>query len=53
MQSQIEDHQKMVDLFQQQSQQGQNPELKSFAEETLPTLRDHLDMAQQRMAQLQ
>lgn len=53
IQAQLEGHQKMVDLFQQQSEQGQNPELKSFAEETLPTLQEHLDMAQQRMAQLQ
>ncbi len=45
-QQQLTAHQKTVDLFQQYAKQGDNDELKQFAEETLPTLQEHLEMAQ-------
>jgi putative membrane protein len=43
---QIKGHQEMISLFQQQLKQGQNEELVAFAKETLPTLKEHLAMAQ-------
>ncbi len=45
-QQQLTAHQKTVDLFQQYSDQGDNAALKQFAADTLPTLQDHLEMAQ-------
>jgi putative membrane protein len=43
---QIEAHNTAIRLFEQYAQNGQQPELKQFAERTLPTLREHLQMAQ-------
>lgn len=42
----VDDHQKAVKLFEKQSKNGENSELKTFATKTLPTLRHHLDQAQ-------
>ena len=39
-------HQEDVQLFQQALQTLQDPELKAFAQKTLPTLQEHLKMAQ-------
>jgi putative membrane protein len=39
------DHDDTVKLFKEQSQNGQDPELKSFAMKTLPILEKHDDMA--------
>jgi putative membrane protein len=36
------DHQRMVDMFRDQSNNGQEPELKSWAAKTLPKLEEHL-----------
>jgi predicted outer membrane protein len=33
-------------MFEQMSKDGANPDLKNYAEQTLPTLREHLRMAQ-------
>lgn len=43
----IEAHQKAISLFERQAREGQDPELKAFAERMLPKLREHLAMAQQ------
>jgi putative membrane protein len=46
-QDMVEDHQKDIAKFKQEASSGQNPDLKNFASETLPTLQEHLQMAQQ------
>ncbi len=43
----VQDHQKDVQLFQQEAQSGTNPQMKSFAQETLPTLQQHLSQAEE------
>ncbi|HEU4519550.1 MAG TPA: DUF4142 domain-containing protein [Microvirga sp.] len=53
MAAMAEDHQKAVDLFQKQAEEGQDPELKSFAEQTLPIIKEHLTMAQSMVQQAQ
>lgn len=37
-------HQRTIDLFQMQARRGQDRDLKTFASNTLPTLREHLQM---------
>ena len=43
---QVKAHQKSVRLYERQAKDGRDPELKAFASETLPNLREHLKMAQ-------
>jgi putative membrane protein len=45
-QMQVAAHQDAVSLFQAYSQQGDNPDLRSWASKTLPTLQQHLQHAQ-------
>lgn len=45
IQQQAEAHQNAVQLFQQYAQGGDNQQLQQFAQQTLPTLQQHLDMA--------
>lgn len=42
----VQDHRKTVDLFKKELSQGKIPALQKFAEETLPTLEDHLKEAE-------
>ena len=42
----VQDHQAAVQLFEDYSHTGKDPDLKAFAAKTLPTLRSHLEMAQ-------
>jgi putative membrane protein len=42
----VKDHRKDVAEFKKQGQQAKDPELKSWASKTLPTLQQHLDMAE-------
>lgn len=44
--SQVKDHKKMVRLLEDQIEDGENAELKRFASELLPKVREHLVMAQ-------
>jgi len=46
MQNMVEDHQKDVAEFQREADQGQDPDIKNFAATTLPTLKEHLQLAQ-------
>jgi putative membrane protein len=52
MQDQVSEHRKTISLFEKEDKSGQNAELKTFATNTLPTLRRHLQMAQDVSAQL-
>jgi putative membrane protein len=42
----IRDHEKDVAAFEREAQSGQDPELRAWAAQTVPTLREHLRMAQ-------
>jgi putative membrane protein len=46
MQHMVQDHQKDVSEFQNEAAQAQDPEIKNFAASTLPTLKQHLQLAQ-------
>ncbi|MEH1904866.1 MAG: DUF4142 domain-containing protein [Nostoc sp.] len=43
----VQDHQKTVSLFETEAQQGQDPDLKAFAAQTLPTLQEHLQQVRE------
>ncbi|HET6632196.1 MAG TPA: DUF4142 domain-containing protein [Rhodanobacteraceae bacterium] len=45
-QTMVEDHQKAIKLFQDAAQNASTPQLRQFAQNTVPTLQTHLDMAQ-------
>jgi putative membrane protein len=42
---QLKDHEQDVSAFQSEAQNGQDPNIKQFAANTLPTLQEHLSMA--------
>ena len=42
----IDGHKKNIKVFEKESKRGEDAELKSWATNTLPTLRHHLEMAQ-------
>ena len=42
---QVDGHQEAVDLFKKYAARGDNPDVKQFAEKTLPTIQHHLDEA--------
>jgi putative membrane protein len=46
MQQMVEDHQKTIALFEKEAANGKDSHVKQFAQATLPTLREHLKMAQ-------
>jgi putative membrane protein len=47
MRHMVSDHEKAVDLFRKEAQGGQDAQVKQFAQQTLPTLQDHLKQAQE------
>ena len=49
-QAMLDSHKQAIALFQAQSQQGQDPELKAWAAQTLPNLQAHLQMVNQMLA---
>lgn len=52
LQAQVDDHQKDIQYFQQQANTLKNPELKAFAQQTIPVMERHLQMAQQLVGQI-
>lgn len=52
MQDMVKDHKGDVAEFQREANGGKNADLKGFASETLPTLQEHLKMAQDTLAKL-
>lgn len=46
MSAMVKDHREDVAAFQRESQVGNDPDIKQFAAETLPTLQDHLKQAE-------
>lgn len=46
IEGQIADHKTMIALFEREAKSGTDPQAKSFAAETLPKLKAHLEMAQ-------
>jgi len=47
MKDMIADHEKVISEFERASKQATNPEIKQFATQALPTLRDHLKQARE------
>lgn len=45
--NQVMAHEQAVELFKKESESSDKPELKAFAQQTLPTLQHHLEMAKQ------
>jgi len=45
MQAMVQDHEKDVAKFRQESKTSRDPDVKDFAARTLPTLEEHLSMA--------
>jgi putative membrane protein len=52
MDEMVQDHQKDIELFEQQAESGEDPDLRAFAEESLPTLREHLERAKEVQSQV-
>jgi len=52
MDEMVRDHQEDIEEFQQYVETGQDPDLTSFAEQTLPILDEHLQLAQQTQQQV-
>lgn len=46
MQEMLKDHKKDIEAFNQQAQNGNDPEVKNWAVKTLPTLREHYQLGQ-------
>ena len=53
MKTMVSDHEKMIKLFQDQSQKATDADVKAWAAKTLPTLQSHLQMARSISATLQ
>jgi len=47
MNAMVKDHEKDIAEFKREASMAQNPQIKSFAEQTLPTLEEHLKLAKQ------
>ena len=50
---QIDDHRKVAEMLEYQLANGKDPQLKAFATETLPTIRHHLELAQNLQTRVQ
>lgn len=52
LKAQVEAHQKAIKTFEQQAKAAQDPEVKQYAQQNLPTLREHLKQAQMLQQQI-
>jgi putative membrane protein len=52
MKAMVKDHEEDIKEFEKESDKGKDPAIKSFASQTLPTLKEHLEMAKTTDAQL-
>jgi putative membrane protein len=52
VQAQIKDHQKDIQYFQKEASTVKDPQLKSYIQQTLPVMQQHLQMAQEVQTQL-
>ena len=52
MDEMVSDHEEDVETFQEYAESGQDSDLTNFAEETLPVLQEHLELAQQTQKQI-
>jgi len=52
MDEMVSDHEDDVSAFEDYVEDAQDPDLRSFAEETLPTLKEHLELAKQTQEQV-
>lgn len=48
----VNGHMKDLEMFEQMAAEGTNPDLRSYAEQTIPTLREHLQTAREILAEL-
>jgi Domain of unknown function (DUF4142) len=46
MDGQVQDHQTVVQVFQNEAQNGTDPDVRAFAQQNLPMMQHHLEMAQ-------
>ncbi len=46
MQAMLTDHRKVANEFRHESQIGKDPDIKAFASKTLPTIEEHLKLAE-------
>jgi putative membrane protein len=51
MEAMVDDHKEDVEKFQQQADKGEDPELKKFAQDHVPILKKHLELAEQTQKQ--
>jgi putative membrane protein len=52
MREMVDDHKKTLEEFQRQAESAQDPDVRSFAVNSLPNLQDHLRQAQEVMSSL-
>jgi putative membrane protein len=45
MRMMVKDHAKKVEMFEREATKGKDPDVKAWAAKTLPTVREHLQMA--------
>jgi putative membrane protein len=48
----VQDHRSCLHLYESQAKEGQDPEFKELAEKRLPTLKEHLKLAEETAAKV-
>lgn len=52
LETMVDDHKEDIENFQRQADKGKDPDLKKFAQDQLPLLKKHLELAQQTQKQI-